>query len=1069
MTDKNKGNIDNNIEEEIEEKDAINQMEEEYEEGNEVNEEDGQEFSVAFDIQINEGSFILLVGKTEEKKLILRLVDKEDDAKPFYQNEFSLDELKEINSYFNIFKDENDAINCIIKHLNESEKEIEIVDDNNIKLSLIIEEEKNKSRVDFVLFKVTYVLEGEEEIPENNENENIKEENENKMKRNERIEEEILEEPNDEGIEEVENENEVGREYNNYEKIEHIEETNMEYSEENNEKSDKKGSNENISIPKKNINKEDVKKNIVFYNNSSPVKTSNIQNENGLQTIIEDTNENILTSPKKNNQISEQKTEIAISKSNKKSKIKEAKKSPKKENMLQETKISKVIEELKDNLDSLGGAMNYIDQDEEDEQEQNTNENEFNKNKTEEFVLFKNEILKTIGALSENFNTQLQKQSKYFDEMKKEIKEQNSKKIKEITNELNKKDNQINEIKNILNEKISKLEQNLNKANEEINKINEDLKNSNNINQKQDKNKADKNEKDIPKYNNVDIDKIKNDLNSKIKEIEQKINELKNDFNKNSRNNDNLNVNIKSFLEKINNIDNRLKQNEANTSNYNIINNNLNNLDSKIKCFDSKIKNLESVKKTDKDKKIILDKIFNLENKIKSFENKFNDLEKNNKVITPDKELYQKFDNLEKLINEIKNEKNNIENNNELLEKVNKLINLTQTYEDNFQNIENSIKNHENSLENIQKKINKMEKNILKQANETKQDNKKQNVILQKFTTDKIKINEEEKKKNISNTTNIKKIKKQKKNRNTNNINNYNEEEDTPKEKSTKNYRVIKNIEENPKSKKYMSQTYNRGNIISSHSVNKFTIKKTSPLDKNDFEYEVLTRPRSRSKEHKKNKELENLSENQLSKSIKYRDINPPIPKEYENNITESRIVEYDDFVFVENRIKEIYPKLNIDFNLVYRASEDGDKAVDFHNKCDKVGPNVTIIKTKKGYVFGGFTVKNWEHLKRDININKPNLGSASRDMKAFGFCVNIQKIYNNEKPDEFAIWCNRNYGPTFKNNFFQIFDNCFKKGGYCSLKKNCHFGGQEYDYEINGGESKFAVEDIEVYEVQFQ
>ena len=99
--------------------------------------------------------------------------------------------------------------------------------------------------------------------------------------------------------------------------------------------------------------------------------------------------------------------------------------------------------------------MNYIDQDEEDEQEQNTNENEFNKNKTEEFVLFKNEILKTIGALSENFNTQLQKQSKYFDEMKKEIKEQNSKKIKEITNELNKKDNQINEIKNILNEKIS--------------------------------------------------------------------------------------------------------------------------------------------------------------------------------------------------------------------------------------------------------------------------------------------------------------------------------------------------------------------------------------------------------------------------------------------------------------------------------------------------------------------------------------------------------------------------------------------------------------------------------------
>ena len=50
-----------------------------------------------------------------------------------------------------------------------------------------------------------------------------------------------------------------------------------------------------------------------------------------------------------------------------------------------------------------------------------------------------------------------------------------------------------------------------------------------------------------------------------------------------------------------------------------------------------------------------------------------------------------------------------------------------------------------------------------------------------------------------------------------------------------------------------------------------------------------------------------------------------------------------------------------------------------------------------------------------------------------------------------------------------EIFDNCFKKGGYCSKKDNSHFGGQEYDYEISGGESKFAIDDIEVYEILFQ
>ena len=1046
MTDHKNGNIDINLTEEIEEKDENNQMEEEYDEVNEMNEEDGPIFSVAFDIQINEGSFILLVGKTEEKKLILRLVDKEDEAKPFYQNEFSLEELKEINSYFNSYNDENDAINCIIKHLNESEKEIEIVDDNNIKLSLIISEENN-TRADFALFKVSYVLEGEEEIQENNENNNTNENNEKGIE-NKKIKDEILEEENDEGIEEIENE--TGGDYNNYDKMEHMEEPNMEYSEENLEKSEKKKGNKEKLDNKRNINKEEIKKNIELYDNTtSPIKNKNIQSENELQTIIEESNENILASPKLNKfnkQTSEQKKEIILNKPNKNNKIKEEEKTPKKENVSGETRISKVIEELKDNLDSLGGAMNYVEQDEEDEQEQITNENKNNINKKEEFVLFKNEIMKTINALSENLNTQLQKQNKYFDDIKKEIIEQNDKKIKEIKNELNKKDNKLNEIKNILSEKISKIEQSLNKSNEEIKKINEDLKN--NVS-KEEKNK---NDREMTKYNNIDGDKIKSEFNLKLKEIEQKLNEFKGEFNKNSRINDNVNENIKSFLGKINNIDNRLKQNEANiSSNNSSINNNLNNLDNRINSFEAKIRNLESAKKSDKDKKIILDKIFNLENKSKNFENKINDLENNNQVIK-----------------EIKNEKKNIENNNDLIDKINDFINLTKTYENNFQNIENEMKTHENNLENMQRRINKIEKHILKQKSETRQADKKQDEIFQKVTTDKIKINEEPIRQNLSKTINAKKIKKQKRNQIINN-NMQNNEDNSLKEKSTKNYRVIKNIEENKKTKKYMSQTYNRGNIISSHSVNKFSIKSSNPLEKNDTEYQVLTRPRSKSKDHKRNKEIENLSDSQLSKTKKYRDINPPIPKEYENSITESRIVEYDDFVFVENRIKEIFPKLSIDFNLVYRASEDGDKAIDFHNKCDKIGPNVTIIKTKKGYIFGGFTVKNWEHLKRDININKPNLGSASRDMKAFGFCVNIQKIYNNERPDEFAIWCNRSYGPTFKNNFFQIFDNCFKKGGYCSLRKNSHFGGQEYDYEISGGESKFTVEDIEVYEVQLQ
>ena len=292
MTDNNNGNIENNIEEEELEENG-NQIQEEYEEEviNQGNEEEGQEFKVAFNIQINEGSFILLVGKTDEKKLILRLVDKDDDSKPFYQNEFSLVELKELNSYFNKFIDEEEAVDCVIQHLNESEKEIEILDDNNIELTILINENNQKTKIDFVLNKASYVLEGEEEVKEikkDNINDNMRNEN-NKIMDHERIEED------EEGIEEVENEN--GGDYNNnYENVEHIEEANLEYSEENLEKSDKKEKNggENIKNAKKIITQEQINKNLnLNLANNSPLRISK-NTENVLHTIIEETSENIM-------------------------------------------------------------------------------------------------------------------------------------------------------------------------------------------------------------------------------------------------------------------------------------------------------------------------------------------------------------------------------------------------------------------------------------------------------------------------------------------------------------------------------------------------------------------------------------------------------------------------------------------------------------------------------------------------------------------------------------------------------------------------------------------------------
>ena len=1032
MTDNNNGNIENNIEEE-ELGENGNQIQEEYEEEviNQGNEEEGQEFKVAFNIQINEGSFILLVGKTDEKKLILRLVDKDDDSKPFYQNEFSLVELKELNSYFNKFIDEEEAVDCVIQHLNESEKEIEILDDNNIELTILINENNQKTKIDFVLNKASYVLEGEEEVKEikkDNINDNMRNEN-NKIMDHERIEED------EEGIEEVENEN--GGDYNNnYENVEHIEEANLEYSEENLEKSDKKEKNggENIKNAKKIITQEQINKNLnLNLANNSPLRISK-NTENVLHTIIEETSENIMMSPDSKNK---KKKTLFVSELNE-IKNEDGFYTPEKQIKSPDTKISKIIEELKNNLDSLGGAMNYIDQ-EYDEELQNNNENDNNNNKIKniDFKLFKNEIIKTIGSLSENFNNQLEKQNDYINEIQKN----NEYKIEEMENKLKLKDNQLNDINNLLNEKISNLEKNLNDTKREI-KSTQNRSNKNLL----EKGKIDK---EISKYNAYELDKVKNDINLKIKEIEKKMTEYKADANKNNRINDTVNSNLKTINEKVNNIDNRLKQTEYNLSKNNDINNtNITNYGNRIKNLEIQLKIIEGLKRGDNDKKIITDKISNLENKSKNFETKIKEIDDANN---------EKLNNLEKLINEIKENKNlnDIQykmiyeqiDKNDIINKVNELMNWSKTYENEFHNIENELHNFENEFQNIE---NEIKNNNINFDNLKKRINKLENksVLKQSTTPDK-------KENNIDNSL-IKKTKKQKQ------IKKQNSSTDNIQSDNTKNYRIIKHHEEtNSNSKKYTSQTYDKGSTSTSHSVNKFMIKKPMDSNTNNIEYQTLTRPRSKSKDPKKIKEEEN-QQIKINKEVQ-------MIKDNETSISESKIVEYDDLMFVEKKIKEIYPKYNIDYYLVYRASDDGDKSIDFHSRCDKIGPNLTIIKTVKGYVFGGFTAKNWEHLKRDINESKPNLGSASRDSKAFGFCVNLQKIYNNEKPDEFAIWCNRNYGPTFKNNLFQVFDNCFKKGGYCSIRKNSHFGGQDYDYEISGGESKFAIDDVEVYEIQFE
>ena len=811
--------------------DIENQNEEEMEEEIIMDQEEGGEGQdvYAFDMQINDDAYLIIIGKTDENKIFLRLMDKEDQSKPFFHGEFSLEDLRIINPIFNGIDSEDIAFQYLASNLNEAEKNIKIIDDEKIQFNLIITDEEDKFEFDFILIKNIDDGTGENE----NENEN---EGENEME--EGVEQMINE------VNEINDMNEIN-EVNELNEGNDIMEKNTPSQVENKKPKDENKINENVNP---NMNKANIEK------DKKEILISNPQNENG-----------------------------------------------------------------EENMNGM-----------------------------------KDELLKIINSLSDNFNNQIMKQNKAFDSMKEDLAKQSDAKINQMKDELNKKDNEIIELKNTINnlkQKLDDYESKLKDVNIKFDNIKIDnIKPLQNSSKKNEQNNND---------GNLDNNKIMNEVKNNLKGFDNKISEVKNIFENNKKDNDNI---IKNLTEKINNLDKNIQKNktkENDNTKISSIEKGLKALDDKINTyeFDQLIENIAILMEKQNDNKIyeMINKLETQISDIKQKLNKRDSLESSKNKNKFDPELINKINNHENLITKLQTKLNKIQDEKQIdNSSKNKLSDIAKQC--------NDLKSKVDSLITLTKKL----------ENNNKELNSKTNDLSNKFSQISVVPDPQFQSRKISN----------------------------PK---TKYYRTIENQNINQE----MSY-YNRTNPNINTNLN---------LSKDSFN---------------------------------------------------SKIVNFSDITFLQNRIMQINPKIReVFFSLVYRASEDGDKAANFHQKCDRIGPNVVLIKTKKGSVFGGFTFRNWEHLARDTDVNRPNLGSASRDSNAFGFNVNKQKIYNNEKPNEFAIWCNRNFGPTFKNNLFQIFDHSLKKGGYCNLRKNSNFGGQLFDYEISGGEPKFKIDELEVFEVK--
>ena len=165
-------------------------------------------------------------------------------------------------------------------------------------------------------------------------------------------------------------------------------------------------------------------------------------------------------------------------------------------------------------------------------------------------------------------------------------------------------------------------------------------------------------------------------------------------------------------------------------------------------------------------------------------------------------------------------------------------------------------------------------------------------------------------------------------------------------------------------------------------------------------------------------------------------------------------IAKAKEYSLIEKKLKEIYDNKKIVLKQIYKGTRDGDDAKSFHSKCDDLRGSLILIKVNDKLVFGGFTKEKWS-------------GDCvfKLDDTSFLFSFFPPKIYEIKKGKR-AIYCNKNYGPSFGSITIAVNNNYFINGGWCCSSYLSNFENYDTDYEINNGVNEFKIQEIEIYQV---
>ena len=206
-------------------------------------------------------------------------------------------------------------------------------------------------------------------------------------------------------------------------------------------------------------------------------------------------------------------------------------------------------------------------------------------------------------------------------------------------------------------------------------------------------------------------------------------------------------------------------------------------------------------------------------------------------------------------------------------------------------------------------------------------------------------------------------------------------------------------------------------------------------------------------------KELKNEI-NILKKEIK--EIKESKQKEEKETKENNKIIDSDilknneDQIMVCNWIKQ---NTKFKFNLLYKASRDGDRISTFTEKVKNKSPTLILIKSKAGYKFGGYTTVEW---------NMTGYYTYKEDKFAFIFSINNKQKFNlKESNKDLAICGDPNHFAFGGGHELTIWDKFTSNDNSKDYGYN-HTYNTTSNYELTGGSKSFYVDECEVYQVIF-